>query len=240
MILLENYDRLCAVHCFGEKFMGWPRLLVLVRHAESEGNIRSKDERVAFGVSTQQYRLTERGREQAEITGDYLRNRFGSFDIHYVSYYHRSKETMNIMYPEARVYEDPRLAESQRGIWHTMTEEQIKNHFPEELKRKAREGLYHYRPFGGENWPDVELRIHSFLGTLSRDYDDQQVIIVVHGHWLLLFQRLIEHFSIEEAVKRYEGAVAENASVTIYGDKKERGKSRLKFLEHIIPWADKL
>ena len=35
---------------------------------------------------------------------------------------------MNIMCPDARVYEDPRLAEAQRGIWHTMTKEQVASH----------------------------------------------------------------------------------------------------------------
>src|SRR6185436_45967 len=142
---------------------------------------------------------TERGREQATITGQYLRDRFDEFNIYYVSYYNRSKETMALLFPDAKVYEDPRLAEGQRGIWHTMTKEQVQKQFPDEYARKEREGLYHYRPWGGENWPDIELRIHSFMGTLSRDYEGQKVIVVVHGHWLILFQRLVHHFSIDEA-----------------------------------------
>jgi broad specificity phosphatase PhoE len=220
--------------------MGWPRLLALVRHAESEGNIRSKNERAKYGVPTHKYNLTSLGIKQAEITGEYLRGKFGYFDIYYASYYNRSKETMAVMFPEARVYEDPRLAEGQRGIWHTMTEEEIRYRYPEEFERRDREGLYHYRPFGGENWADIELRIHSFLGTLNRDYDDQDVLIVVHGHWLILFQRLLEHFSIEEAVKRYYESTAENASVTIYEDETTNGKSRLVFSEYVVPWEGKI
>lgn len=217
--------------------MGWPRRLVLVRHGESEGNVRSVDERAGFDVATHAYMLTPRGRRQAEITGEYLRKRFGKFDAYYVSYYQRSRETMSLMFPAARVYEDPRLAEGQRGIWHTLTHEQIEKIFPGETKRKEREGIYHYRALGGENWPDIELRIHSFLGTLSRDYDDQDVVIVVHGNWLILFQRLIHHFSIEEAVDRYKRGVFENTSVTIYESKIENNKSRLKLVEeNIVPW----
>ena len=217
--------------------MAWPKRLVLVRHAESEGNVLSVDERAHLDVSTHAYPLTEKGREQARATGEYLRKRFGNFDVYYVSYYVRSQETMRIMYPVAHVYEDPRLAEGQRGIWHTMTQEEIRKNFPGEIERKKREGLYHYRAPGGENWPDIELRIHSFLGTLNRDYDNMNVLIVVHGHWLILFQRLVHHFPITGAIKRYEMAVSKNASVTLYKGLRHKGKSMLVLAEeNIVPW----
>ena len=221
--------------------MAWPKLLVLVRHAESEGNILSVDERAKFDLATHAYKLTFRGEKQAELTGGYLRKRFGDFDVYYQSYYSRTKQTLGIMYPKARIYEDARLAEGQRGIWHTMAIAQMKKRFPEEIERKKREGLYHYRPWGGENWPDIELRIHSFLGTLSRDYSGKRVICAVHGHWLILFQRLIHHFPIEDALKKYKDSVFENASVTIYEGKKIKGKSRLVVKEeNIIPWKNKM
>ncbi len=216
--------------------MGWPKLLVLVRHAESEGNVRSVDERASYDVATHAYGLTERGREQARITGEYVRRTFGKFDFYYTSYYRRAKETMALMYPEARVREDPRLAEAQRGIWHAMTRDEIRHFFPSELVRKDREGLYHFRPIGGENWPDVELRIHSFLGTLARDGAGGKGLLVVHGHWLLLFQRLIHHFPIDEVVERYHAGVFENASVTVY---RGRGWLQPRLVlaeENIVPW----
>jgi broad specificity phosphatase PhoE len=171
-----------------------------------------------------------------------VRVKFPSLNVFYVSYYARSKETMKIMFPDAHVYEDPRLAEAQRGIYHAMTREEIAAKYPEELVRKNREGLYHYRPFGGENWPDVELRIHSFLGTLARDYEGQDVLMVVHGHWLLLFQRLIHHFSIEVTVKSYQKGVFENASVTHYKAKTTgKGGYHLRLQSpNIIPWKGKI
>jgi broad specificity phosphatase PhoE len=143
------------------------------------------------------------------------------------------------MYPSVKAYEDPRLAEAQRGVWHTMTTEQMKNRFPEELIRKEREGFYHYRPLGGENWPDIELRIHSFLGTLSRDCADKKVLCVVHGHWLILFQRLIHHHTIEESLNMYKNKNFENASVTIYEGEEVDGKSRLVLKDsNVVPWKD--
>ncbi len=222
--------------------MAWPRLLVLVRHAESVGNQMNPDERASFDMATYDYPLTEKGQMQALITGAWLNKRFGEFDIYYASYYRRSKETMRLMYPAARIYEDPRLAEGQRGIWHTMTLEQIKARFPEEIERKEREGLYHYRPLGGENWPDMELRIHSMMGTWNRDCEDKSVLVVMHGHWGILFQRLVHHFSIDEAMNRYHTGHFENASVTIYGGIiTNDDKSRLVLVqENFVPWKGKL
>lgn len=211
--------------------MSWPELLVLVRHAESEGNLLTADERAEHEISTAEYPLTPHGREQARTTGKYLQGKYGQFDVYYTSYYTRSKETLEIMYPEAHVYEDPRLAEAQRGIYHTATKEQIQEHYPLEIVRKEREGLYHYRPPGGENWPDVELRIHSFLSTLSRDYGGQKVLIVVHGNWLILFQRLIHHFSVEEALRRYKAQVVPNTSVTVY----DGGRNLRLEYEYLVP-----
>lgn len=217
--------------------MAWPTRLVLVRHAESAGNVRTAEERAALEISSDKYPLTPLGERQAAITGAYLHEKYPLFDVHYVSYYLRSRQTMQIMFPNVRVYEDPRLAEANRGIWHTMTRDEIQTHFPREIARKEREGLYHYRPFGGENWPDIELRIHSFLGTLNRDCEGMSVAMVVHGHWLILLQRLIDHFSVEEALCRYERGAANNASVTVYEGRMVKNKSRLVLVEeNVTPW----
>ena len=217
--------------------MGWPSRLVLVRHAESEGNIIPPDERAKSPYATHKLPLTARGRKQAEITGWYLTQHYDPFDIRYVSYYTRARETMEILCPDEKVYEDSRLAEGQRGIWHTMTHAQIEQMFPYEIIRKEKEDLYHHRPFGGENWADIELRIHSILGTIARDYEGQNVLMVVHGHWLILFQRLIQHFSIEEAIRRYKEGVVKNASVTEYRGIVVDGKPRLRLIqENIVPW----
>jgi len=223
--------------------MGWPRNLVMVRHAESEGNVLTADERAEYDCATDRYRLTERGRKQAELTARFLYKRYPEgFAAYYTSYYVRSRETMEIMYPKAKIYEDPRLAEATRGIWHTMSAAQMEARFPEEVKRKEREGLYHYRPLGGENWPDIELRIHSFLGTLSRDYEGRDVLMVVHGHWLILLQRLIHHFSIEEAVRLYKQGHFHNASVTSYWvDRDTAGRQRFVCdLNNYAPWKEEL
>lgn len=228
--------------------MGWPRLLVMVRHAESEGNVLSVEDRPKFDKGAQLYGLTELGYAQARITGEYVRREFAPFEVKYTSYYTRAVQTMQHLVPQGtKWYEDPRLAEAQRGIWHTMTHAEIDQYYPGERVRKTREGLYHYRAPGGENWPDVELRIHSFLGTLARDCSGKSVLIVVHGHWHILFEKLIHHFSAEEAVRRYEQREEvttegfrghmENASVMIY---RGYGGSLAGEATYHVPWKGKL
>lgn len=224
--------------------MGWPELLVMVRHAQSKGNVLSVDERVEYEVATHKYRLTDLGRKQAEMTGRYLRKKFGDFDSYYTSYYVRAKETLRIMYPRARAYEDSRIAEAQRGIWHSMTKERIKKEFPHEIERKEKEDLYHYRSFGGENWPDIEDRIHGLRGTLNCHNDGEKVLVVCHGHWLLLWQKVHHRWSARKVLRKYkEEGVFENASVTIYErrENNRQGKPNLVLVEeNIVPWKGKL
>ena len=42
--------------------MAWPKLLVFVRHGESEGNVLNADERAELEIPTHEYALTPRGR----------------------------------------------------------------------------------------------------------------------------------------------------------------------------------
>ncbi|NTW22588.1 histidine phosphatase family protein [Candidatus Falkowbacteria bacterium] len=215
--------------------MPWPKTLILVRHAESEGNIMGVNERAQALVANYRFPLTPRGRQQAALTGSHLRRAFGEFDKHYCSYYERARQTLDIMFPDCKKIEDPRLAEGQRGIWHTMTLNQVKLRFPEEIERKEKEDLYHYRPLGGENWPDIELRIHSFLDMLQRDCGGQKVLVVTHGHWLILFQKIMQCLSIEEAMRQLDLGVFENASVMVYRTRNKPTDLRLSEKD-IVPW----
>lgn len=218
--------------------MPWPSLIVIVRHAESEGNIRKVEERAAYPIATHAYALTDLGRRQAEITGAWLKETFGSFDTFYTSYYDRSRETMRIMYPEAETIEDARLAEADRGIYHHYTTAQITEHFPLEIARRDKDGLYHHRPLGGENWPDIESRIRSFLETLKEEHAGSKVLIVGHGFWLMLLEKIIQRFSVDEALRRYKEDTAPNASVTVYAPEPPGGLSLS--MRHVVPWEGKL
>lgn len=222
--------------------MVWPKELVLVRHAESEGNVLADHERGGLAIPSSRFGLTERGCKQAEYTGAYLRERYrNGFDTYYYSHYKRVQETGRIMFPDARFYEEPRLAEGSRGIWSEMTATEIAERYPHEAARKQKEGHYDYRPIGGENWPDVEQRIHSFLDTLARDCEGERVLIIVHGFWLHLFRHLVERFTVAETLEKFPGENVENASITTYESELVRGRSRLIRKEfNLVPWKGKI
>ncbi|MDO8467045.1 MAG: histidine phosphatase family protein [bacterium] len=220
--------------------MGWPRKLVLVRHAQSTGNLLTVEQRADLPEPAHEYELTELGCQQAEITGLYLKKRFCEFDACFSSHYLRARQTLAIAMPNAKAIEDSRLAEAQRGIWHRMNKEKVCQLYPGEVERREQEDLYQYRPIGGENWPDIEMRIHSFRQSLFLEHDDEKVLAIVHGNWFNLFQKVNDGLTAEEVLHRYKldnHGVVDNASVTIYRGKSVNGKPRLVLEEeNIVPW----
>lgn len=220
--------------------MTFPLKIVLVRHAESEGNLLNSDDRTKLNIPSYKYKLTPFGKKQAKITGEYLNKIYKfpyGFDYFFSSYYKRAKETMEIIFPNQKYIEDSRLAEAQRGQYHFLSKKEMKLKYKEELKRKEFEEQYHYRPFGGENWADVELRIHSFINTLSTVcFANKRVFIVVHGLWFLLFQRILHGFSIDKTIEIYnrekDNGIVANASITEY-----RGIDLVRY--DYTPWKDK-
>jgi 2,3-bisphosphoglycerate-dependent phosphoglycerate mutase len=222
--------------------MGWPRRLVLIRHGQSQGNVLTVEERVNLDVSTYKYQLTDTGRRQAAITAESVHRRFPEgFDGVFSSYYDRAKETAQIVFPDACIREDSLLAEANRGIWHMMTHEQVAARYPEEIARKERDGYYHYRPLGGENWPDIEQRVRIFLLMLANEYDGQNVCIVGHGHLFVCFQRVVDGISIEEAITRYRTHYFDNASVTTYRPRSVNHRPHLVLAKGPeVPWKGKI
>lgn len=195
-------------------------------------------------MGTNWYALTERGREQARITGKWLRAQYPSPRRIIRSYYQRTRETADLLYPDFPIREDERLAEASRGIWHVRTEDEIRREAPWEIDRKQFEGLYHYRPIGGENWPDVEGRVRAFRQSLRCRYPGETVVAVTHGHLIMLWQKLVHGWTIEETVARYERhEFARNAAVLLYHGETRGEKHMLTHNpaeDYVVPWEGKI
>lgn len=100
--------------------MTMPIDLVLVRHGESEGNValhhsrRGDDSPLSpefLAQHSSRWRLSDRGRAQAEATGEWLRAQFPEgFGRHYTSEYVRAMETAGLLgLPGAEWYVSPYL-----------------------------------------------------------------------------------------------------------------------------------
>jgi broad specificity phosphatase PhoE len=122
-------------------------------------------------------------------------------------------------FPDAvEVIEDERLREIDFGVLDGLTKHGIAHFHPEEKERRAKLGKYHHRPPAGENYPDVGLRLHSFLGTLTREAAGESVLVVCHSVVVLIFRKLLERLS-EQRLLTMDGDKTQdvrNCSVTHY------------------------
>jgi broad specificity phosphatase PhoE len=180
------------------KIQKWPEEWVIIRHGESERNV-AKDAAKARGLKPswadatrdQDTPLTGTGRMQALSVGVELRKRYPALepsdratiladakvkpiDTILVSPYVRTRQTTDKIIeglgysPEVVVEE--RLREIDFGILDGLSPEGVEAKYPEEVRRRQKEGKYWYRAPGGENRPDVRLRLHSLLDTITREY----------------------------------------------------------------------
>ena len=205
----------------------WMDHLVIVRHGESERNVRRvaahKSGELEYGkdLRDMDVPLTARGQKQAEATGQYLAKMF-NFDRAFLSPYLRAVQTTDLIlkqfaHPPRPTLEE-RIREKEFGILDGLTRGGIIEKYPDEWKRREREGKYYYRPPGGESYPDVALRVHSFLGTLVRDCTKLSVLVVCHSVVVLTFRRLLERLNEMEllAIDRDPEQDVCNCSITRY------------------------
>jgi ribonuclease H / adenosylcobalamin/alpha-ribazole phosphatase len=182
----------------------WPKSLVIVRHGQSTQNVAidlldsTLDEviRNQKEIRDVDIPLTEAGKWQAQQTGLFL-NAHPAFDICFSSPYNRAMQTAEAIVAQfsyhLKIYKDNRLREKEFGMLHGFTTEEIKIRYPEEFLDRQRDGKYWYRLPRGENYPDVEARVHSFLDKLVRDYGGKSVLLVTHQVPYLMFRALFEH-----------------------------------------------
>jgi broad specificity phosphatase PhoE len=206
----------------------WPSLLVVMRHAESEANLRretlrkanSKETHVGLPVRDVDVELTDSGHRQGRATGRYLSDRFPPFDVVYVSPYRRTRQTADAVLsemaaPPRKVIEE-RLREKEFGILEGLTKHGIEELHPEEHRRKIAVAKYYYRPPGGESFPDINLRVHSFIGTMVREHTAERVLVVTHSVVVLCFRRLLERMEEDEVLKLDREDEVKNASLLVY------------------------
>lgn len=222
----------------------WPECLMIIRHGQSARNV-AKDAAKAAGnklsyvdaVRDQDTPLTELGMSQALNLGVHLRpDPAFHGEMHYdaiiVSPYLRTRQTADqivrgLGYPPEIVVEE-RLREIEFGILDGLTPDGIRAKYPEEIARREKEGKYWYRAPGGESRPDVALRVHSFLGTLKREYAGKRVMIVCHSVVVLIFRRLLERWSESEYLQVDREDDVKNCSMTMYSINHMTGKLELR------------
>ena len=134
---------------------------MFVRHGESEGNVAfnrsvAGDHSLYTGPfldrHSSQWRLTDRGREQAHRAGEWMRENIDTdFDGYYSSEYLRALETAaHLELPSARWRPEVMLRERDWGEYDLASQERRAASYVNYEKRRRRESLF-WSPPGGES-----------------------------------------------------------------------------------------
>lgn len=205
----------------------WPNILYLVRHGNSVMNfqkewIRKFDLdvlRVDIKERDMDIALTPEGKKQAASVGKELAKR-EKIDVVFVSPYLRCQQTaeciLNELDYKPKVIIDERIREKEFGAIHGLTRKGIQTLYPDEFRRMELEGEYYYRPIGGENYPDVNLRIHSFLGALVRSYPRKNVLVVSHAVVIESFRKVLEKLDEKNVLFFRKTEKIKNASLSTF------------------------
>ncbi|KAK5175629.1 uncharacterized protein LTR77_000768 [Saxophila tyrrhenica] len=192
--------------------MGKPRLIILVRHAQSEGNTNRAIHQV---VPDHRVKLTDEGHKQAEEAGRRLRHLLKPDDTLqiFTSPYRRTRETTEGLLKtltstsedggpspfsrsKIKLYEEPRLREQDFGNFQPCSAEMERM-----WKERADYGHFFYRIPNGESAADAYDRVSGFNESLWRQFGDKEfpsvLVLVTHGLMTRVFLMKWYHWSVE-------------------------------------------
>ncbi|RFU73020.1 phosphoglycerate mutase [Trichoderma arundinaceum] len=190
--------------------MAKPRLIILIRHAQSEGN---KNREIHQTIPDHRVKLTQDGWAQAHEAGRRLRKLLRPDDtLHFfTSPYRRTRETTEGILatltsddPEPspyrrssiKVYEEPRLREQDFGNFQPCGAEMERM-----WQERADYGHFFYRIPDGESAADAYDRVSGFNESLWRQFGEDDFasvcVLVTHGLMSRVFLMKWYHFSVE-------------------------------------------
>jgi broad specificity phosphatase PhoE len=205
-----------------------PAELVLVRHAESMGNVADREARelgrgrLELNLRDPDVGLSEAGLRQVEGLARHVSS-LGEAQRPTVvlsSPYRRSAETARLAIdrsaPDLAVVLDERLRERELGVFDRMTRIGVRDAFPEEAERRRYVGKLYYRPPGGESWCDVALRVRSLLSDIRLDYHGARVWVFTHQAVIMSFRLVLEGLDEQQLLDLDRQAPIANCSLTTY------------------------
>ncbi|KAK8233326.1 phosphoglycerate mutase family protein [Phyllosticta capitalensis] len=190
--------------------MGKPRMIILIRHAQSEGN---KNRDIHQFVPDHRVKLTPDGWQQAEDAGRRLRSMLKPDDTlqFFTSPYRRTRETTEGIlrtltadtptpspFPRSqiKVFEEPRLREQDFGNFQPCSAEMERM-----WQERADYGHFFYRIPNGESAADAYDRVSGFNESLWRLFGEGDFpsvcVLVTHGLMTRVFLMKWYHWSVE-------------------------------------------
>ena len=190
--------------------MGRPRVIIIIRHAQSEGNRNREIHQI---VPDHRVKLTPEGVQQAEEAGRRLRSMLRPDDTlqFYTSPYRRTRETTDGIlktltadepgpspFPRQsiKVWEEPRLREQDFGNFQPCSSAMERM-----WQERADYGHFFYRIPDGESAADAYDRVSGFNESLWRSFGEEDFpsvcVLVTHGLMSRVFLMKWFHWSVE-------------------------------------------
>ena len=196
----------------------------VAREMEKKGLVASPREAIG-DMSNHLIPLSPFGRWQARETG---RRLIIKPDCIYSSQIRRAIETAELIFPGTDLLIDPRLNEREAGPAHLRSKRELKEAYPDFMARYRMDGHYFAtRVPGGENFVNLFLKNHSFVGTLKRDWAGKTVVVVCHSAVMNSIRQIFEHFLPDELLRVSKEQPIENCGILHY-----------RRLPHLWGWRD--
>jgi 2,3-bisphosphoglycerate-dependent phosphoglycerate mutase len=180
--------------------------IFLIRHGESMQNTK---ENYNIGLPDHRVYLTEQGKEEARLAGEFLKKYIedNNIDISnstmWISPYTRTRETasiINSILNIKKVKEDITLIEQQYGLFSDKEIAKIKEMYPDQFEYYdnyyQNDGKFYAKLPQGESPFDVALRTKQFIDTIYRDKEDV-LFVVSHGTTIKTIIMNFFHYSPE-------------------------------------------
>lgn len=181
------------------------RLLVLVRHGQSEWNLKN------LFTGWKDPGLTEQGVAEAHKAGQQMRDLKLTFDLAFTSVLSRAQKTLEIILSELgqeglETIKDQALNERDYGDLTGMNKDEARQQFGEEQVHIWRRS-YDVPPPGGESLKMTAERVLPYYKTdiLPKVLSGKRTIVAAHGNSLRSLIMELENLSPEEILKRELG-----------------------------------
>ncbi len=178
------------------------RLLVLVRHGQSEWNLKN------LFTGWKDPDLTEKGVEEARRAGRALKARGLAFDVAFTSVLTRAQHTLSLILEELgqtdlEIVRDEALNERDYGDLTGLNKDDARARWGEEQVHVWRRS-FDVPPPGGESLKDTAARVLPYFRTAIRPRIEanDRVLVAAHGNSLRALIMELEGMSGEEIVKR--------------------------------------
>ncbi len=181
------------------------RLLVLVRHGQSEWNLKN------LFTGWRDVDLTDKGVAEAREAGRKLKAQGLTFDVAYTSALKRAQRTLDLMLEEMGqtglpIVKDLALNERDYGDLSGLNKDDARKKWGDEQVLIWRRS-YDIAPPGGESLKDTLARTLPYYVTeiLPRVLRGERVLVAAHGNSLRALVMVLEKLTPDEILKREIG-----------------------------------